>query len=113
MTPGNKTNKETFEEGIRKIAIQGECIYTKNGKNKITDVVLKMRLGGWYHAFKIFTNLIINLSKSEFLCSNKSSDILSGALSQQQSFGRIIEKFKKGELDNVQDNKQQPKIYSY
>ena len=38
------------------------------------------------------------MSQADFIRPNKSSDILSGTLSQQQSFGRMLEKFKKGEL---------------
>ena len=60
-----------------------------------------MNSGYWYRACETFENQKVRMGRAEFLRSALSGGNLTGARSEQGSFGIMLKKYRNGTLKNV------------
>eukprot|EP00977_Amphora_coffeiformis_P002724 scaffold521_cov167-Amphora_coffeaeformis.AAC.15 len=85
----------------------------KRGIPKGSKISSNKKLDDWYHACKAFEeiNKTRKMSQAEFLRSEASGDLFSGKVSEQQSFGRYLGKYKNGELKPTAKKRHYPRKY--
>lgn len=85
----------------------------KRGIPKGSKITSNKKLDDWYFACKKYEeiNKIRKLSQAEFLRSEESGDLFTGKVSEQQSFGRYLNKYKSGELKPTAKKRHYPRKY--
>ena len=85
----------------------------KRGIPKGSKITSNKKLDDWYFACKKFEeiNKVRKLSQAEFLRSEESGDLFTGKVSEQQSFGRYLNKYKSGELKPTAKKRHYPRKY--
>lgn len=85
----------------------------KRGIPKGSKITSNKKLDDWYFACKKFEeiNKVRKLSQAEFLRSDESGELFTGKVSEQQSFGRYLNKYKSGELKPTAKKRHYPRKY--
>ena len=71
------------------------------GQKKVNGASLVITLAGWYIACDAYRNIKIKMTSVEVLQPSRSSQLFSGAKSQQRSFGRMRKQIDNRNLEDT------------
>ena len=97
-----------IEEVQEKLPYKGK----RRGRKKGSGAPLKFLVEDWYHACETFENLKHKMKQKEFLRSNLSHPSLTPCTqSQAQSFGRMLKKYRAGQLSPLKMKRERSRKY--